>query len=265
MKRAISVYLLFLFCIAGYCQRTLKFTDVMLYCGDTNLTVSENWDSSDSEKLGIIYVTEKRFYELLGQRRSIDIDYWTWRNERFGNGVSGTYSYLREQNDGLSVSVFYNNEELALLLENNTDMHIFIDLSSLMLFYCDNADEGVKSVSPRGNTLRNKKFHRFDYVLIPPKKKAETSFHSLQNLSIFPASLPKGTIIQYDVFSYAFSTDPWDTIEDMIPEKGRNGKKLFEEKDGVYYFSLQNDFLTASSFGNKKAFGFESRYHCKLY
>lgn len=51
----------------------------------------------------------------------------------------------------------------------------------------------------------------------------------------------------------------------MIPEKGRNGKKLFEEKDGVYYFSLQNDFLTASSFGNKKAFGFESRYHCKLY
>lgn len=97
MKRAISVYLLFLFCIAGYCQRTLKFTDVMLYCGDTNLTVSENWDSSDSEKLGIIYVTEKRFYELLGQRRSIDIDYRTWRNERFGNGVSGTYSYLRER------------------------------------------------------------------------------------------------------------------------------------------------------------------------
>ena len=35
----------------------------MLYCGDTKLTVSENWDSSDAEKLGIIHVTEKRFYE----------------------------------------------------------------------------------------------------------------------------------------------------------------------------------------------------------
>ena len=35
----------------------------MLYCGDTKLTVSENRDSSDAEKLGIIHVTEKRFYE----------------------------------------------------------------------------------------------------------------------------------------------------------------------------------------------------------
>jgi len=236
MKRTIFISLLFLFCIVGYSQRTLKLTDVMLYCGDTKFTVSENWESSDADKLGIIPVTEKRFYELFGQKRSIDIDYWTWKNERYGNGVSGTYSFLREQNDGLSVSVFYNNEELALLLENNTNMHIFIDLSSLMLFYCDNADEGVTSVSPIGNTLRNKDFHRFDYVLISPKKKAETSFYSLQSLPIFPASLPKGTIIQYDVFYYAFSIDPWDTIEEMIPEKGNNGKKLFEEKDGVYYF-----------------------------
>lgn len=49
----------------------------MLYCGDTELTVSENWNSSDAEELGITHVTEKRFYELFGQRRSIDIDYWT--------------------------------------------------------------------------------------------------------------------------------------------------------------------------------------------
>lgn len=97
MKRTISISLFFLFCIAGYSQRTLKFTDVMLYCGDTKLTVSENWDFSNAEKIGIIHATEKRFYELLGQRRSIDIDYWTWKNERYGNGVSGTYSYLREQ------------------------------------------------------------------------------------------------------------------------------------------------------------------------
>ena len=38
-----------------------------------------------------------------------------------------------------------------------------------------------------------------------------------------------------------------------------------EEKDGVYYFSLQNDFLTSSSFGYRRAIGFESIYHCKLY
>lgn len=264
MKRAISTYLFFLFCIAGYCQRTLKFTDVMLYCGDTKLTVSEKWDSSDAEELGITHVTEKRFYELFDQRRSIDIDYWTWKNERYGNGVFGTYSYLKELNDGLSISVFYNSEELVLLLENNTNMYIFIDLSTLMLFYCDNADENVTSVSPIGNTLRNKDFHRFDYVLIPPKEKAETSFYSLQSLPVFPASLPKGTIIQYDVFSYAFSIDPWDTIEDMIPEE-KNGKKLFEEKNGVYYFSLQNEFLTSNSFSYIRALGFESRYHCKLY
>ena len=99
MKRVILTYLFFLFCIAGYCQKTLKFTDVMLYCGDTKLTVSENWKSSDAEELGITHVTEKRFYELFGQRRSIDIDYWTWKNERIGNGVFGTYSYLKEQNE----------------------------------------------------------------------------------------------------------------------------------------------------------------------
>lgn len=69
----------------------------MLYCGDTELTVSENWNSSDAEELGITHVTEKRFYELFGQRRSIDIDYWTWKNERIGNGVFRTYFYLKEQ------------------------------------------------------------------------------------------------------------------------------------------------------------------------
>ena len=104
----------------------------MLYCGDTELTVSENWNSSDAEELGITHVTEKRFYELFGQRRSIDIDYWTWKNERIENGVFRTYFYLKEQNDGLSISVFYNREELALLLENNTNMYIFIDLSTLI-------------------------------------------------------------------------------------------------------------------------------------
>lgn len=264
MKRVILTYLFFLFCIAGYCQRTLKFTDVMLFCGDTKLTVSEEWNSSDAEELGITHVTENRFYELSGQRRSIDIDYWTWKNERTGNGVFGTYSYLKEQNDGLSISVLYNREELALLLENNTNMYIFIDLSTLMLFYCDNADENVTSVNPIGNALRNKDFHRFDYVLIPPKKKAETSFYSLQRLPVFPASLPKGTIIQYDVFSYAFSTNPWDIIEEMIPEE-INGKELFEARNGVYYFSLRNESLTSNSFGYIRALGFESRYHCKLY
>lgn len=151
------------------------------------------------------------------------------------------------------------------MLENNTDMYIFIDLSSLILFYCDNADENVTSVKPVGNNLRNKNFDKFDYVLIPPKKKAQTSFYSLQSLPAIPASLPKGTIIQYNVFSYAFSIDPWTTIEGMIPTKRNNGKKLFEEKDGVYYFSLQNNFLTSNSFGYVKALGFESRYHCKLY
>ena len=264
MRRIFVATLLLLFCAVCYSQRTLKFTDVMLYCGDTKLTVSENWGASVAEKLGIYHVTETRFYELFGQRRSIDIDYWTWRNERFGNGVSGKYYYLREQNDGLSISVFYNNEELALLLENNTNMYIFIDLSSFMLFYCNNADEGITSVSPVGNTLRNNDYNRFDYVLIPPKKKAETSFYSLQRLPIFPASLPKGTIIQYDVFSYAFSINPWDAIEEMIPERKRDGKKLYEEKGDSYYFSLQNQFLTSSSFSYNQAIGFESRYHCKL-
>ena len=230
----------FLFCIAGYCQRTLKFTDVMLYCGDTKLTVSEKWDSSDAEELGITHVTEKRFYELFDQRRSIDIDYWTWKNERYGNGVFGTYSYLKELNDGLSISVFYNSEELVLLLENNTNMYIFIDLSTLMLFYCDNADENVTSVSPIGNTLRNKDFHRFDYVLIPPKEKAETSFYSLQSLPVFPASLPKGTIIQYDVFSYAFSIDPWDTIEDMIPEEKTERNYLKRKMVSIIFHSKTN-------------------------
>ena len=112
--------------------------------------------------------------------------------------------------------------------------------------------------------LRNKDFHRFDYVLIPPKKKAETSFYSLQRLPVFPASLPKGTIIQYDVFSYAFSTNPWDIIEEMIPEE-INGKELFEARNGVYYFSLRNESLTSNSFGYIRALGFESRDHCKLY
>jgi len=212
----------------------------MLYCGDTKLTVSEKWDSSDAEELGITHVTEKRFYELFDQRRSIDIDYWTWKNERYGNGVFGTYSYLKELNDGLSISVFYNSEELVLLLENNTNMYIFIDLSTLMLFYCDNADENVTSVSPIGNTLRNKDFHRFDYVLIPPKEKAETSFYSLQSLPVFPASLPKGTIIQYDVFSYAFSIDPWDTIEDMIPEEKTERNYLKRKMVSIIFHSKTN-------------------------
>jgi hypothetical protein len=47
----------------------------MLYYGDTKLTVSENWKSLASDKLGIVHVTEKRFYELFGQGRNIDIDY----------------------------------------------------------------------------------------------------------------------------------------------------------------------------------------------
>ncbi len=50
----------------------------------------------------------------------------------------------------------------------------------------------------------------------------------------------------------------------MIPEE-KNGKKLFEARNGVYYFSLQNEFLTSNSFGYIRALGFESRYHCKLY
>ena len=265
MKRTISIYLFLLFCIVGYCQRTLKFTDVMLFCGDTKLTVSEDWDYHDAEILGITHVTEKRYYKLYGQKERIDINYWTWKNERYGNGISDVYSYWKEQNDGLSVSMLYNNEELILLLDNNTNMHIFIDLSSLMLSYCDNTDEDVTSVRPIGNVLRNKNFDRFDYVLIPPKKKAKTSFFSLERLPIFPASLPQGTIIQYNVFSYAFSTNPWDIIENMIPQKGRNGKKMFEEKEGVYYFSLQKNFLTSTSFGYVKALGFESRYHFVLY
>lgn len=265
MRRKFAAILFMLVCAVSYSQRTLKFTDVMLYCGDTQLTVSENWSASVAEKLGINHVTETRFYDLFGQRQSIEIDYWTWRYERYGNGFSGKYYYLREQNDGLSISVFYNKDELALLLENNTNMHIFIDLSALMLFYCDNTDEGVTSVSPVGNALRNNDYNRFDYVLIPPKKKAETSFYSLQRLPIFPASLPKGTIIQYAVFSYAFSIDPWGIIEEMIPEKRKDGKKLFEEKNGAYYFSLKNQFLTSNSFDYNHALGFESRYHCKLY
>ncbi len=83
----------------------------MLYRGDTELTVSEEWDSSDAEELGITHVTEERFYKLFGQRKSVEIDYWTWKNELCRNGVSGIYSYLREQNDGLSISVFYNSKE----------------------------------------------------------------------------------------------------------------------------------------------------------
>jgi len=237
----------------------------MLFCGDTKLTVSDNWSTSIAEMLGIIHGKETRFYERFGQRSPLDIDYWTWKNERYGNGYLDKYYYLREQNDGLSISLFYNSEELELLLENNTNMYVFVDLSSLMLFYCNNADEGVTSVEPVGNTLRNKSYNRYDYVLIPPKKSAETSFYSLQSLPIFPASLPKGTIIQYSVFSYAFSSNPWDTIEDMIPTRRRDGKKLSVEKDGVYYFSLRSQYLSSISFGYNNAIGFESRYHCKLY
>lgn len=263
MKRNIAVILLLFVCVVSYSQRTLTFTDVMLYCGDTDLTVSENWSPSAAKELDITHVTETRFYELFGE--SIDISYWTWKNERDENGVSDKYCYLKEQNDGLSVSVFYNNDELTLLLENNTDMYVFMDLSSLVLYYCDNAEEGISSVTPIGNTLRNKNYNRFDCILIPPNEKAETSFYSLQGLSIFPASLPKGTIIQYSVFSYAFSINPWDAIEQMIPRKVKDGKNMYVEKDGAYYFSLQNQFLDLNSSGYIQAIGFESRYHCKLY
>ena len=56
-----------------------------------------------------------------------------------------------------------------------------------------------------------------------------------------------------------------EDIEEMIPEKRKDGKKLFEEKNGAYYFSLKNQFLTSNSFDYNHALGFESRYHCKLY
>ena len=44
----------------------------MLYCGDTKLTVSENWNSSDAEELGITHVTEQPIcvgYPCLMERR----------------------------------------------------------------------------------------------------------------------------------------------------------------------------------------------------
>lgn len=264
MRKVTIIIGLLLICTASFSQRTLNFTDVMLFCGDRLLTTSENWQYADAKDLNIQHVTEKRYFKLYGRITDFNVNYWTWKNERYGSGTTSDYSYMQEQNDGLSISVFFNNDELVLLLENNTDMYIFTDLTSLSLSFCDNEDEGVKNVRPIGNSLRNRNFLKYDYIMMPPKKKAKASFYSLMQLPIFPTSIPRGTIIQYQIFSYAFSTNPWNLIETMIPQE-INGKKLYIEEEGSYYFSLQGQYLSNTSFGYKRAIGFESRYHCKLY
>lgn len=107
-------------------QRTLKLRDVMLFCGNSKLAVSEDWNAIDAENLCIQEVTEKRHYKIYGQTRLLDVDYWTWKDERWGNGNARGYSYLRESNSGLATSVFFNTSEFVMLLENNTNMYFFI-------------------------------------------------------------------------------------------------------------------------------------------
>ena len=140
--------------------------------------------------------------------------------------VQEVNSYLRESNGRLATSVFFNTSEFVMLLENNTNMYFFIELDNLLLSFSKNEDEGIMSVSPTGNFLRNRNYGYFDYVLIPPNRKAEISFFGLESPIIFPTSLPSKTLIQYSIFSFAFPTNPWDTIKEKISEEDRNGDKI---------------------------------------
>jgi len=243
--KQITFFILLLFqCIIGRTQTKLEFTDVMLFYGNTQLSMSSNWPVSAATELNIVPLTE--------WRNGIDIHYWTWQNERYGYGSANGYSYMREQNDGISVSVFYKYDELALLLENNTDLHIYANLSSLTLFFCDNYNEGVKNVSPISNTLRNRYFGKYDCVLIPPKKKAEVHFYPLIQSLVFPSTLPSGTIVQYSIGFNAFSSDPLYQIKSSMTDE------QYVEEEGAYYFSV--DGYISTSYSTE----FEARYHCKL-
>ena len=106
MIRICFVSLLLAISSISTAQRTLKLRDVMLFCGDSKFAVSENWVVVDAENLGIQEVREKRSYKIYGQTRLLDVDYWTWKNERWTNGGAKGYSYLRESNSELSTSVF---------------------------------------------------------------------------------------------------------------------------------------------------------------
>ena len=237
----------------------LKFTDVMLFCGDNNLSVSDNWSARDAYNLNINKVTERRYSKLLGQ--SLGISYWTWKNERYDEGTHGPFLYLSEQNDGLQISINYDSDELYMILKNNTKMYILSDLGIVRLIYNNNQEEGVTNVFPPGNTLFNKRGSKYDFVLIPPGKTAMVSFYSWTKTPIFSSSLPYGTIIQYSIFNYAFSSNPWITVMNMIPNIDRNGRKLYIINDGIYYFSLQKEYISCSSFGYNKPIGFEYRFH----
>lgn len=257
--KAITTFIMMFFCIICYSQRTLKFTDVMLFCGDDNLSVSDNWSARDAYNLNINRVSEKRYCKSFGQ--SLVISYWTWKNEKYNEGIFDAYKYLCEQNDGLQVSIYYNSNELIMILKNKTKMHILSDLGIVRLFYCKNQDEGITNVYPTGNTLFNKRGSKYDFVLIPPGETAMASFYSWAKIPIFSLSLPYGTIIQYSIFNYAFSSNPWAIIIKMIPNIDRNGRKLYFIKDRTCYFSLQKDIISCSSFGYNKPIGFEYRFH----
>lgn len=138
-------------------------------------------------------------------------------------------------------------------------------MDNLLLSFSKNEDEGIMSVSPTGNFLRNRNYGNFDYVLIPPKRKAEVSFFGLESPIIFPTSLPSKTLIQYSIFSFAFPTNPWDTIKEKISEEDRNGDKIFTLKDDTYYFTTRENFISTMSFGFNRPIGVESRYHCVLH
>ena len=77
MIRICFVLLLLAISSISIAQRTLKLRDVMLFCGNLKLAVSENWAVVDVENLGIQEVREKRFYIIYGQTRLLDVDYWT--------------------------------------------------------------------------------------------------------------------------------------------------------------------------------------------
>lgn len=258
MKKIIIALIATLNIATAFAEKTLSFTDVMLFKWEGGFVTTENFNSEDVYRLGIRNVTESRWYKSFGGLRRLDIDYWQWPRESLSTYAGG---YV-ETNAGLSISASYIGQEMTLSYENNSYKYIVVDLNSFMLSYCQNRDENVtfEMLPGVGNVLRNSFYDIYDFALLPPGGRVSVKYKSVMKMDAFPSNLPKHCIIQITFKYMVADSQPWEDVKEYVTR----GKKPMIKDDHILFTMDSNDFGRLLYNYSTPFKGLEARYHFKV-
>lgn len=256
MKRFILLLWLLFYTTIAFAQTELSLTDVQIYKSDGGFTSDENWNSEEAETAGIFKKSEIRSTKIQGFRDSFTFNYWTWKGD-LSKSEPGKFI---EVSESLGLMLHSVGDTLNMFVTNYSENYLLIRLDALQVFFCANDEEGVtnRMLPGIGNSLRSSFWSKHDYALIPPSKCAFSSFYSLEKKDIFPASLPKNTIIQMSLYGAFSTSDPLELVSNAV-----NGKVLtmddvkYFTMDSYKYSNILSDFISP-------LVGFEARYHFKV-